>query len=168
MSRTKRLLLLGCLAIVLGYALIYALDKERTLRSGQLVLLQLAPVDPRSLLQGDYMDLRYELLRYTDDEVPDAGETFAVVRLDENGVGYLVRMSHTHDEVAAGEYALRVERHEAGLWNRSGLHIGADSYFFEEGKGEVFSRAAYGGLRLDGRGGAVLAGLYDTDFTLLE
>ena len=168
MSRTRRLLLLACLACVLGYALFYTLDKERTLRSGQLVLLQLAPVDPRSLLQGDYMDLRYELLRYADNDVVDGGETFAVVRLDDNGVGYLLRMSPTHDGLAAGEYALRVERHEAGLWNRSGLHIGADSYFFEEGKANVFSRATYGGLRLDGRGGAVLAGLYDKNFTLLE
>ena len=168
MSRTRRLLLLACLAVVLGYALFYTLDKERTLRSGQLVLLQLAPVDPRSLLQGDYMDLHYDLLRYADDDVADGGETFAVVRLDENGVGYLVRMSPTHEGLQRGEYAVRVERREAGLWNRSGLHIGADSYFFEEGKAEVFGRAAYGGLRLDGRGGAVLAGLYDADFTLLD
>ncbi len=168
MSRTKRLLLLLCLSVVLGYALIYGLDKERTLRSGPLVLLQLAPVDPRSLLQGDYMDLRYELLRLAGDAVPDRGESFAIVRLDENGVGYLVRMSDTPDGLAEGEYALRIRRQEAGAWSRGELSIGADSYFFEEGKAEVFGRAAYGALRLDGRGGVVLAGLYDVNFHPLE
>ena len=34
---------------------------ERILRSGQSVLLRLQPVDPRSLMQGDYMVINYEL-----------------------------------------------------------------------------------------------------------
>ncbi|MFX7329222.1 GDYXXLXY domain-containing protein, partial [Acinetobacter baumannii] len=34
-------------------------QKEMLLKEGQLVLLPLAPVDPRSLMQGDYMALRY-------------------------------------------------------------------------------------------------------------
>ncbi|KIG15596.1 putative membrane protein [Enhygromyxa salina] len=38
-----------------------SLQKERVLSTGQTVLLPLAPVDPRSLMQGDYMILRYEL-----------------------------------------------------------------------------------------------------------
>ncbi len=32
--------------------------KEKTLEAGTLVLLELAPVDPRSLMQGDYMVLK--------------------------------------------------------------------------------------------------------------
>ena len=168
MPRTKRLLLLGCLLFVLGYTLVCTLNKERTLRSGQLVLLQLAPVDPRSLLQGDYLDLRYELLRDLREVVEPSGKTYAIVRLDENGVGYLIRTQSTPDGLAEGEYALRVRRRDAGAWNVGGLYIGAEDYFFEEGKADVYSRAAYGGLRLDGRGGVVLAGLYDENLTLLE
>ena len=36
---------------------------ERTLSQGEVVYLELAPVDPRSLIQGDYMALDYALER---------------------------------------------------------------------------------------------------------
>ena len=43
--------------VVLGLTLVVAnlsiIGKERVLREGRTVLLQLAPRDPRSLLQGD-------------------------------------------------------------------------------------------------------------------
>ncbi len=35
--------------------------KENILKSGKTVLLKLAPRDPRSLIQGDFMSLRYDL-----------------------------------------------------------------------------------------------------------
>lgn len=35
--------------------------KEYTLRTGTTVVLQTVPVDPRSLLQGDYVILQYEI-----------------------------------------------------------------------------------------------------------
>ena len=36
-------------------------QKEQHLAHGKSVYLKLAPVDPRSLMQGDYMALRFEL-----------------------------------------------------------------------------------------------------------
>ena len=36
-------------------------DKETTILKGKLVYLELAPVDPRSLMQGDYMALYYAI-----------------------------------------------------------------------------------------------------------
>jgi uncharacterized membrane-anchored protein len=35
-------------------------QKEKVLRDGKVMLLRLAPRDPRSLMQGDYMVLNYE------------------------------------------------------------------------------------------------------------
>src|SRR5262252_1955639 len=35
--------------------------KERDLESGRVVYLERAPVDPRSLMQGDYMALRFRI-----------------------------------------------------------------------------------------------------------
>ena len=40
--------------------------KERIKTHGEIVLLDLAPVDPRSLMQGDYMALRFALTRDLD------------------------------------------------------------------------------------------------------
>jgi len=36
-------------------------ERERILKNGQLVILELAPIDPRSLMQGDYMALRFKI-----------------------------------------------------------------------------------------------------------
>ena len=38
-------------------------SRERLLAEGRVVMLELAPVDPRSLMQGDYMTLNFQLAR---------------------------------------------------------------------------------------------------------
>ena len=60
MSRSiVRAWILVAWGLVAGVALFAIQGHERTLRHGELVLLRLAPVDPRSLMQGDYMALRF-------------------------------------------------------------------------------------------------------------
>ena len=46
--------------LVLAAANWSILLRERLLTEGRVVLLELAPVDPRSLMQGDYMALRFK------------------------------------------------------------------------------------------------------------
>ena len=52
-------LLLGGLVVILAAANWAIASRERLISSGEVVYLELAPVDPRSLMQGDYMSLRY-------------------------------------------------------------------------------------------------------------
>ena len=58
----KAIALLAGLA-VLAFVNFGIYQRERLLTDGQIVLLELAPVDPRSLMQGDYMRLDFELAR---------------------------------------------------------------------------------------------------------
>ena len=67
-------------------------QKEQLLNHGKIVLLPLAPVDPRSLMQGDYMRLRFQaeqemqrLLPKTKDRAVADG--YAIVSLNEQQVG---------------------------------------------------------------------------------
>ena len=54
--------LLACgLVLALGVPVGLVVHKERVLRDGATVLLRLAPRDPRSLMQGDFMQLNYRL-----------------------------------------------------------------------------------------------------------
>ena len=55
MKKYSRILIIANLILLLGYFNWSVYKKEQTLKDGQLILLQLAPVDPRSLMQGDYM-----------------------------------------------------------------------------------------------------------------
>lgn len=63
----SKLSLAGLLLVLLAVNLM-VLNKESSLAQGRTVFLELAPVDPRSLMQGDYMVLRYALA----DQVPQA------------------------------------------------------------------------------------------------
>ena len=61
-SWIRGLIGLGAL-LVLGAVNGAIVGKERIRRDGELVFLALAPVDPRALMQGDYMALRFALVR---------------------------------------------------------------------------------------------------------
>src|SRR3954471_136338 len=57
----SRLLLVAAVLLVLGAVNASILAKERIKTQGERIFLALAPIDPRSLMQGDYMALRFEL-----------------------------------------------------------------------------------------------------------
>ena len=59
MKLVRIIVVVAGLVLVLGAVNLSIRDKEGVLADGRLVLFQLRPVDPRSLMQGDYMILRY-------------------------------------------------------------------------------------------------------------
>src|SRR5690606_25902471 len=84
------------------------LVRERHLTDGEIVLLELAPVDPRSLMQGDYMALRFQVEQdaFGFGPAAPAADGHLVVRLDEHRVaGYRRRDSGA--PLAADERRLR-------------------------------------------------------------
>lgn len=134
-------------------------SKEATLAEGRTMLLRLAPRDPRSLMQGDYMVLRYAMAN----AVPAAqleNKGCLVVRLDANHVASFVRIHH-NEKLQEGEHLLAYR-------NRGGLRLGAESFMFQEGTAGVYARAWYGELKVDKRGGSVLVGLCGEDFRPLK
>ena len=76
----------GGLALVLVAVNVLILQKQRVLDDGRTVLLALRPADPRSLMQGDFMELRYaEALVPVPQEAPEI-DGRVVVALDGDGV----------------------------------------------------------------------------------
>ena len=134
-------------------------QKEAILAEGRTVLLELRPRDPRSLMQGDYMVLRYALAdQAPKDQLQRRGQL--VVKLDGNHVGSFVRL-HDATPLAADEQLIAYRSYD-------GLAIGAESYFFEEGKGSTFDRAKYAELRVAVAGECLLTGLCDEQRQLLK
>ena len=147
---TKPLLLAG-LALILASSNWAIFSREQLKASGTVVYLELAPVDPRSLMQGDYMALRYKI----DLTTPAAGTGpagFLIVRLDERRVA---RAIGWNTEPAASELRLKYRT----LHGRT--TIGSDAFFFEEGSAGVYQRARFGEFRVDSQGNALLTGLRD-------
>lgn len=141
------------------------IQKERLLARGDRVFLRLAPVDPRSLMQGDYMALRYslaeDLSRIRAKGGIESRRGLAVVALDEKGIAVSVRLYGGPASLAPGEKLLRYKL------VKGDIIFGADSFFFQEGRGDLYENARYGELVVDDSGSSVLAGLRDDKLNVL-
>lgn len=131
------------------------------------VYLELAPVDPRSLVQGDYVALRYALGDYLDrfqeDGVPvwrgwpERG-TLAVT-LDEHRVGTAARWFGPGAAPLEADEVRWAYRRDAGA-----MSFGPDAWFVPEGTGvPLETTARYGVFRVDPGGQPILIGLADAD-----
>jgi uncharacterized membrane-anchored protein/uncharacterized membrane protein len=166
--------------LVLGVANVAIVQKERILSDGQTVLLELAPVDPRSLMQGDYMSLNFALsqnLSALSWGLPkdvlakmDAQRWVVVaVQLDANKVAQLkgVYLEQDGQERLWSEEGpvaepsdvmrLRMRRH------RSNWTPGTDAWFFAEGSADRFDAARYGEFAVVEDGQSLLRAMLDKD-----
>jgi hypothetical protein len=111
-------------------------QKETLIRTGRPVYVELAPVDPRSLLQGDYMALNYRFgdgLRAALTELAERDNPAhprVLARVDARGVAQLERLA-TAGSVPAADELLIALTPKAGGWT-----VVSDAWFFREGEAE--------------------------------
>lgn len=155
MKKYKSILILFNLALLLAYFVYSVIQKETLLKEGSLVLLELAPVDPRSLMQGDYMDLRYKIaIDLRNDSLPKRG--YCIVQPDDHRIAQLIRVQAGRTPLNKGEQL--IEYSSPNPWN---ISIGAESFFFQEGDAAKYDSARYGGIKVNSKGNTLLIGLYD-------
>ena len=159
--------------ILAGFAVLatvsYAIyQKEELLSNGRVLLLELEldlqpgidprSITPRSLMQGDYMALRFKLQR----DIPfteSLRDGFAVVAVDENRVGRFRRLDDGSAMMAGEEKIFfRVRGSE--------VKLGTNAFFFQEGDAAVYASARYGEARV-GDGQFLLTGLRDANLKKL-
>ena len=157
-ARHMILFLVAVVTIVLVDIQIYR--KEMTMKTGQVMLLELAPVDPRSLMQGDYMVLRYKAANEVKGD--SARDGSLVMLVEESGVASFRRVHSAAQPLGPGEHLLRYRKRGAGI------RLGAESFFFQEGQGGVYRRARYGELRVAASGESLLTGLRGKDLERLR
>jgi uncharacterized membrane-anchored protein len=153
------------LSVVLSVAVVGGLmiQREALHARGRTVLLELAPVDPRSILQGDYMILRYAASLRVPARGADAG--VAVFAVDDNGVAQFVGEVDEHindgNPVGDGDVRLRFRRRDGRVM------FGSETFLFEEGRGAHFAKARYAEVRVDDDGAFLVVDLRDADRTSL-
>ena len=155
LSNGRRLVvLIVTTAVILGAVNVQILKKEAIVAEGETVLLRLAPQDPRSLLQGDYMALRYAMAGTvaTKSEYAEMTDGFIVIDLAEHGEATFVAL-YEGQQLSDAQQLLRFRR------RRDSVRLASDAYFFEEGTWEIYQAARFGELRVNGNGEAVLIGL---------
>ncbi len=169
MRRKIALLALLVILILVNWAIA---GKEAHLSEGRIVYLDLAPVDPRSLMQGDYMALRFRLADEVHNALPktqarqrwqrniDASDGYVVVSLDERGIGSFKRL-HQQEALSGNEILMRYRVRNGAV------KFATNAFFFQEGTAQYYQPARYGQFRVDGSGELLLVALYDEDLNEL-
>ncbi len=144
-------------------------QKEQVLKDGQSVFLELAPVDPRSIMQGDFMRLRFAVGNQVRSNTNSTGKTFDernhdgyfYVKLDERGVGNFFAMADSGIEEMNGlvkmQYRMRNNR----------VQFATNAFFFQEGDAKLFDAAQFGEFKVADDGELLLKAMYDKDLNLL-
>ena len=171
MSKLKLFIISANMVLVLLFFGFNIVKNEKVLSEGETVLLELRPVDPRSLMQGDYMTLHYEVCNHIYGLEAELNK-FCVVQLDDDRVAHFVSL--TNDAAVAlreDELLLRYSL-EKNSWGEKFYTIGSDSYFFQEGTAIKYETAKYGMLKGVTKGEMIgscsLVGLCDADKNLIK
>jgi len=145
-------ILIQCVLLVLMVA-----DRMQILREGTEVTLQTQPVDPRDLLRGDYVVLRYDISQLPAGAL--AGQPAAVrnpivfVKLAPNANGLYEAVSVHAEPVAvtAPEVLIRGRLANYGgascgsdrraFCDKRAIQYGLESYFVPEGEGKKLEQA---------------------------
>jgi len=110
------------------------IQKQRLINSGDLVFLKLAPVDPRSLMQGDYMRLRFAIMNEAqsakpaeiDNSIPQLPNQ-GIITVDSQNVGHWLGF-YRGQSLQEHQYLLDLnwQHHRVGLFT--------DAYFLKKAR----------------------------------
>ena len=183
--------LVGVFVIALLGAVNYKVQQfEDVLATGKPVVLKIAPVDPRSLMQGDYMVLNYAILSEfqqsqvlsesnesldsnepidtvesnettgIDESSPSGNKAYILVHLDKN---HVATFCEAQSEIPTDFKHCTPNVYLPIRYNGSWLpKLPSQDYFFAEGKGEYYAQAEYAEYRFKD-GILLLARLLDKD-----
>ena len=162
MKRIRWIVAVAGLALVLALANWHIAQKRAVIADGQVLLLELRPADPRSLIQGDYMALALADAAMPSatliEELPYRGTV--ILALDESRVGRYARPDDG-SPLQPGELRVQYRRHKD--WGGHRLDYGAQSFFFQGGAAALYERARYAMLRVAQDGSTVLTDLAGED-----
>lgn len=130
-------------------------QNEALIAHSPAIFVELAPVDPRSLMQGDFMQLSFSLpseSREQDRLAEGANRPHVVAHIDARGVATIKKM-HDGSPLQANEILIELTS------TRSGWTLASDAWYFKEGEATRWSLAKYGEFRVDSGGRALLVGM---------
>lgn len=169
----NKIIALVALVVVLAIVNGAIIGKEKHLAKGQVVYLELAPVDPRSLMQGDYMALNFRVAQQVYDALPksndyrswnhnlNARDGFVVVGLDENNVASFQRLD---DGTPLSDNEIKLHyrvRHGA-------IKFATNAFFFQEGHAQPYEAARYGEFRVNDEGELLLSAMFDEQLQKIQ
>ena len=158
----RKIIMLLTALLVLAAVNFNIYQREQLISNGRIALLELAPVDPRSLMQGDYMALRFKVATqaFAQKDLQTLKDGHLVVTLDERNVASFNRFAES-STLAENEILLRYRI-------RNGRSkFATNAFFFQEGHSKDYENARYGEFRVAPNGEAILTQMRDKDLVVL-
>ncbi|MDH5465237.1 MAG: GDYXXLXY domain-containing protein [Thiovulaceae bacterium] len=150
MNKTSLLVFGSVLIFVVINGIIW--QKEHHIANAIEVKIGLQPLDPRSIMQGDYMRLRYDFLKLKTKGLPKSG----LLKINLDHENFITKITpYNNEELKKNEYLIQFSKKR---YNR--VHIAAESFMFEEGKGDYYAKATHAKLLITKDGATLLKGLY--------
>ena len=151
-------LILAVVSLIIFNLLI--LKNEHHLKNHPSIFIELQPVDPRSLIQGDYMVLNYNLKldeslsRRLPISSYHQSSLLSYIVLDQNRVVTKTLFSLQQPAVTAQKLRLKNPDNSP-----DSLYPAANSFLFAEGLADCYNNARYAEFKVDIDGNALLASL---------
>jgi uncharacterized membrane-anchored protein len=174
MTTTRRNLWLGIIVVAVVQAgvlcwMIY--ERAHLLSSGREVVLEVVPVDPRSLFQGDYVTLGYPISRINTPSQMRRGEViYVTLQKAANDTWTVAQTSTSLPATTSPDQVVlkgRVQYSSAATDRtpaQSSVDYGIETFFVPEGAGHqleklIRDRKLFALLAVDGDGNAGIKGL---------
>ncbi|WP_424767660.1 GDYXXLXY domain-containing protein [Paenibacillus sp. sgz302251] len=156
--RKSPILIAIVIILQLGYIGYHTAASESLLSNGTSIKLQIEPLDPRSLLQGDYVTLNYSISTPPQaiadelEEKPGMSRIKVVLRPDDRGVYIFDRLYKKGDTLSDKEVIINGK---TSGWQS--IYYGIETYFVPEGTGtETEQNARFAHIKVSKSGDALL------------
>jgi uncharacterized membrane-anchored protein len=140
MTSSKKLLIVVAVQFLILLSVIGF--KQYTVWTSDTILLKTTPVDPRSLVGGDYQALRYEIStidrsKFVDGELFPGDEVFVELQKGADGYWGVVAVHENHERSYGGTVLLkaRVETYPYSSSAPVTMHYGIEQVFVPEASG---------------------------------
>ncbi|TYR79732.1 DUF2157 domain-containing protein [Priestia megaterium] len=156
----NRRLLAGVIVLQLVIIGCIVARNETVLQNGTEIKLALEPLDPRSLIQGDYVILNYEI---SDIEIPKAAfreRVKIVLRKNNEGIHEYANFYNRNDQWNRPYKPKTSDVIITGTYHMGNIAYGIENFFIPEGTGQkVESEARFAKVRVGKNGNAILVDL---------
>lgn len=168
LPNAKKWIVISTILLVLVAINFNIVKKQNLIKNGEMLLFELAPADPRSLMQGDYMRLRFAIANkintklkssYPQNSIPSQFGSVIVEKGVDNVVNFIAL--YEQQNLSPNQYKVPFK------YRNYQVVFTTNAFYFQEGQATHYQKAKYGEFRVSKTAEMILVAMRDKDFNIL-
>ncbi|BBA52411.1 GDYXXLXY domain-containing protein [uncultured Fusobacterium sp.] len=156
----KLLVVLNLILLIVAFG--HSVIREENNLKKNTFYIKTSPIDPRSLIQGDYMILNYNITDSARKEAENIRKGYIRIRINDLKIAEFIRIDKEYLLPSNNEISIYFQKIDFNI------DIGVNSYLFQEGTGNKFQKAEYAEVIELKNGKLRLKCLLDKDFKKIK